>query len=303
MPHSVSRDPIFIFTDPGIDDALALAMATSESFHLRIIGACAVDGNVPAKVAGANLSRLFRLFGAGAVPVFQSSLNDPTHDYPYSVHGRNGLGNVKLAESKSHVQINGVADFLKTQGRFRILSMGPLTAVSELIAESPEVAKQISECVIMGGGISLGNVTPYTEFNIHSNPDAADGVFRSDVAKVLVPLDITEKVCLYSGDLELLKRSRRQKTKRLAEMLEFYFRFQRKKNGFFGAYMHDPTAVAAMVTPELFRFRKAEVRVDTTRGKTRGRTVATFSQRGDTRIAVSVEAAAVRTVIMDALAS
>jgi inosine-uridine nucleoside N-ribohydrolase len=87
-------------------------------------------------------------------------------------------------------------------------------------------------------------------------------------------------------------------------MLEFYFEFQRKKNGFFGGYMHDPTAVVAMVRPELFRFRRAEVRVDTTRRKTRGRTMVEFSNdsdRANTKVAISVDEDSAREVIMSAL--
>ena len=298
----MTLDPIFIFTDPGIDDALALAMATT--LDLSIIGACGVDGNVPAKLASANLTRLFKLFGAGDIPVFQSDVNDPRHAYPTSVHGKNGLGNVRLAKSSSRIRLNSVGDFLKTQGRFRILSLGPLTAVSELIVKSPEITKQISECAIMGGGIAGGNVTPHAEFNIYSNPEAADSVFQSSIPKVLVPLDITEKVCLYSADLELLKRSKRRATRNLAEMLEFYFEFERRKNGFFGGYMHDPTALVAMVRPELFRFRGAEVRVDTTRRKTRGRTVVKFSNdSANTKVAISVDEDSAREVIMSALAN
>ncbi len=299
----MALDPIFIFTDPGIDDALAIAMATSRTLDLRIIGACGVDGNVRAKLAAANLARLFKLFGASDIPVFQSNIDDPKHAYPFSVHGKNGLGNVKLAKSSSRIRLNCVGDFLKTKGRFRVLSLGPLTAVTELISKSPEVTKQISECVIMGGGIAGGNVTPHAEFNIYSNPKAANSIFQSSIPKVLVPLDITEKVCLYSEDLELLKRSTRQATRKVARMLEFYFEFQRKKNGFFGGYMHDPTALVAMLRPELFRFRPAEVHVDTTKRKTRGRTVVEFSnaKRASTKVAMSVNEDSARAVIMNAL--
>ena len=64
------------------------------------------------------------------------------------------------------------------------------------------------------------------------------------------------------------------------------------------------TALVAMIRPELFRFRRADVRVDTTKRKTRGRTVAKFSNNdggASTRIATNVDEDSVRSVIMNAL--
>src|SRR5271166_4353537 len=151
MASKISSDPVFIVTDPGIDDALALAMATSKTLGLYVIGACGVDGNVPMNLASSNLARLFKLFGAEDIPIFQSGIDDPKHEYPYSVHGRNGLGNVRLEPVSSNITSHNLSEFLKSKGRFRILSLGPLTAVSKLIEKSPGVARQISECVIMGG--------------------------------------------------------------------------------------------------------------------------------------------------------
>ncbi len=294
---------MFVFTDPGIDDALALAMMASSS-RPRMIGACGVDGNVPSRLASANLAGLLRLFGAGGIPVFQSTVNDPVHEYPVHVHGKNGLGNIKIVKPRPpRGQAMPLVDFLKSRGNFQILSLGPLTALSDLLKKSPNIAAQISRCVIMGGGIVRGNVTHYAEFNIHSNPDAADDIFRSAIPKILVPLDVTEKVKLYPEDRKELQRSGRRAAGMLAGMLQFYFNFQKKENGFYGGYMHDPSAVVAMTNPELFEFRRAEVRVDTTGRRTRGRTTASFSRNGhaNTWITTGVKAEAVRSVIMEKL--
>ena len=300
IPNS-SEDPIFVFTDPGIDDALALAMIT-RSTTPRLIGACGVDGNVPSLLSSSNLAGLLTLFGAKDIPVFRSDVDDPVHEYPTHVHGKNGLGNVRILKPRFRKGQN-LASFLSSQGRFQILSLGPLTAVASLLRTSPQIVSQISRCVIMGGGFGKGNVTPYAEFNVHSNPEAAGEVFRSNVTKLLVPLDVTEKVRLYGGDLERLKRSGNSPvSKSIAGMLRFYFNFEKKKKGFLGGYMHDPSAFVAMIHPELFEFRRAEVTVDTV-GKTRGRTIAKFSRsrHASTWIALGVDEPAVRSVIMEGL--
>ncbi len=192
---------------------------------------------------------------------------------------KNGLGNVKIVKPRFKKK-QDLVDFLKAQGRFQILSLGPLTAVAQLLKASPEITRQISRCVIMGGGFSKGNVTPFAEFNIHCNPEAADEVFRHRVKKVLIPLDVTEKVRLYGDDLAKLNQARNRSTKALAGMVRFYFNFEKKNSGFFGGYMHDPSAFVAMIHPEFFQFRRAEVRVDSSKKNTQGRTTAKFSQSG-----------------------
>ncbi len=88
-------------------------------------------------------------------------------------------------------------------------------------------------------------------------------------------------------------------------MLKFYFNFEKKAHGFIGGYMHDPSAVVAMTNPDLFQFRQANVRVDTTGNETRGRTVAKFSRSSEanTWIALGVDGEASRSVIMEGLMS
>ncbi len=164
-----NNDPVFVFTDPGIDDALALAMLV-RSKSLQMIGACGVDGNVSSRIATSNLAGLLKLFGAGDTPVFQSSINDPEHEYPAHVHGKNGLGNIQIVKPRSKNK-EDLVSFLKSKGRFQVLSLGPLTAVAQLLKNSPNVAGNISRIVMMGGGIANGNVTRYAEFNIYSNPE------------------------------------------------------------------------------------------------------------------------------------
>ena len=298
-----SDDPVFIFTDPGIDDALALAML-SRSDGVQLIGACGVDGNVPSRTAATNLADLFRLFGVRDAPVFRSSIEDPPHEYPISVHGKNGLGTVKIAKTHLQNKHKVLSDYLMLQPRFQILSLGPLTAVADLLNKSPEIINRIARCVIMGGGFARGNVTRYAEFNIYSNPEAADQVFRSSLSKILVPLDVTEKVKLYGRDLERLKTSKRKAVARaLSGMLRYYFDFEKNSTGFYGGYMHDPSAVLAISNPKLFKFRRAVVRVDTTVAETRGRTIARFSteRAANTFVAMEVDAKSARSEIMKSL--
>jgi inosine-uridine nucleoside N-ribohydrolase len=54
-----------------------------------------------------------------------------------------------------------------------LVATGPLTNIAALLLAHPEAAGRLREIVVMGGSTERGNVTPYAEFNIHTDPEAA----------------------------------------------------------------------------------------------------------------------------------
>lgn len=77
----------------------------------------------------------------------------------------------------------------------------------------------------------------------------------------------------------------------IADALRFYFEFHAKYDGFYGAFIHDPFAVAAALDHSLIRAQPVHVDVETGRGLAHGMTVADW--RGLTRkppnVGVAVE--------------
>jgi len=73
---------------------------------------------------------------------------------------------------------------------------GPLTNLAVLIRVFPEIQKYIEKVLVMGGSMKEGNITPYAEYNIHSDPEAANVIFQSDLNIVIVTLDATHQVLL-----------------------------------------------------------------------------------------------------------
>lgn len=65
------------------------------------------------------------------------------------------------------------------KGELDITALGPLTNIAT--ARYPEIKKEIKSITIMGGSAYAGNVTPNAEFNIWTDPDSCDIVFRSGV--------------------------------------------------------------------------------------------------------------------------
>ena len=89
--------PIVVDCDPGIDDAVALALlAASPELDLRAV--TTVRGNVPVDLCARNAMRVLATFGRGDVPVAGGAarpLVRANPEYP-RIHGLDGLGDVEL---------------------------------------------------------------------------------------------------------------------------------------------------------------------------------------------------------------
>ena len=75
----------------------------------------------------------------------------------------------------------------------------------------------------------------------------------------------------------------------IVDALRFYFEFHAKYDGFYGAFIHDPLAVAAALDRSLVQSRPVAVDVETGAGLAHGMTVADW--RGLTRKPANVDVA------------
>ncbi|HUV16519.1 MAG TPA: nucleoside hydrolase, partial [Pelolinea sp.] len=91
---------IWIDTDPGVDDAVAIAMLLEAKDKIQFVGASTVFGNVDVDQTTRNARLLFQAGGLGDLPIARGAsgpLGILRETAPY-VHGDNGLGNMELAE-------------------------------------------------------------------------------------------------------------------------------------------------------------------------------------------------------------
>src|SRR5437867_7056811 len=85
--------PIILDCDPGVDDALALLLAT-RSPEIELLAVTTVAGNVPVDVGTANALRTLAVAGMTHVPVYRGEaapLRRPLVTAP-EIHGEDGLG-------------------------------------------------------------------------------------------------------------------------------------------------------------------------------------------------------------------
>lgn len=273
--------PIIIDTDPGQDDAVAILLALG-SPELEVLGVTAVAGNVPLELTQTNARKICELAGRSEVKVFAGAdrpLLRPLVTAEY-VHGKTGLDGPDLPEPAMPLQPGHAVDFIIDSLKSRALTLcplGPLTNIAMALCRAPEIVGNIEEIVLMGGGFfEGGNVTPAAEFNIYVDPHAADVVFRSGAKITVMPLDLTHQALSTRARVAGFQNANTPVCTAVAEMLDFFERFDMEKYGSDGGPLHDPNVIAYLLKPELYSGRHINVEVETGSERTMGMTVADY---------------------------
>ncbi|WP_181774553.1 nucleoside hydrolase [Amycolatopsis pittospori] len=273
---------LIIDTDPGVDDAFALALAT-QSEDVDLLGVTTVFGNVPLSHTTSNARRLLQLFGRDDVPVAAGAARPLVYDNAEPagfVHGQDGLSGHAgtLPEAKRPLDERGavrlLVDLLEAADEpVTIAPIGPLTNIALLLAAHPEIREKIGRIVIMGGGVTKGNSTTAAEFNVWSDPEAARRVLvDGDIPTVLVPLDITHQCSVDAAWLGKLAASGPLGAA-LEALTPTYVKHYSPILGFDGMVMHDAVAVAEAIRPGILDTESYPVDVECGFGPARGATL------------------------------
>jgi len=182
----MTKTPLLIDTDPGVDDALALLMAFSDPGH-DVIGLTVVAGNVGLAHTVANALKLCEVAGRGDIPVFAGCDRPLLHaaEDAAFVHGRDGFGDTGYVPAdRSPAEEHAALAILRAShehaGRLLLVALGPLTNLALAVRLDPSLPTRIARCVVMGGAVTgHGNMTPSAEFNIGYDPEAAAIVFSA----------------------------------------------------------------------------------------------------------------------------
>lgn len=284
---------VIIDTDPGVDDALAILLALL-SPELKVEAITTVNGNVSLEQATKNAALLLDLLDPKPRPILARGAAKPLKKRAFRsqpIHGSNGLGDLhrlknadgsrkysdpELPHHTPHAT-DVIFDLLtRYPGELSLIALGPLTNLAEALIADEKRLKGLQEVIIMGGAIRVpGNVTPAAEFNIFVDPHAAHRVFKSGLPVTLVPLDVTQKVCLESKEIENLAQAMGPPlgvflSDCTSQAMEHMVRLK----GVAGVYLHDPLAVGVAIRPSLVKTAPLSVDVETRRGITQGMTLA-----------------------------
>jgi pyrimidine-specific ribonucleoside hydrolase len=271
--------PLIIDSDPGLDDALAIACAVVRP-EINLLAVTTVGGNVDVHHCTENALRLLHLYGADDVPVAEGAVGPLAGplERATEIHGEGGLGNTKLPKAPRTAEPEGavalMARILEASPEpVAIAPVGPLTNIALLIRSYPHLAPKISHICLMGGSVGEGNSSASAEFNIYADPTAAEIVFNSGLPITMIGLDVTHHAILDQAFLGRLEALPGRSAKVAAELLQFGIdRSSPWGQGGEGA-IHDAVAVLHLAIPDLVGVSRYHVVVDATQGPARGRTI------------------------------
>jgi len=291
--------------DTGIDDALAMALAVEDP-RIDLIGVISSYGNTLIETAGQNSLDLLHLLKADEVPVYlgdsHSSTTQTFETMPISmaIHGDNGIGNIKLDPATRKIEDQSGVQFLidaahQYGDNLIYLPTGPLTNLAAAIQKDPAVAELIGQTTLMGGALTVpGNVTPFTEANIHQDPEAADFVFTHQKNLTMIGLDVTLRTLLTKKHTKEWRALGTNAGAQYADMMDYYIdAYDRLDIDHRGAALHDPLAVAVAIDPNYVTTIDLNMRVTYDRNSgDYGRTIGDNQKLLDsttTKVAVNVD--------------
>ena len=270
-------------------DACAILFA---AYHpcLELLGISTVHGNATLRKTTNNALAVLEAIGKPEVPVV------PGASKPFcrvvetapDIHGESGLDGTDLLPKphrKPLTHCNAVNEMRDALMQFLpdtawLVTTGTLTNAALLFAMYPEVAEHIKGLSIMGGAIGnnftnvsmgtpykdpsgeqhpmIGNKTPFAEFNIWCDPEAAQCLLSNSVLAPktwLVPLDVTHQAYAGKAVQDMLlwgDKSTRESPTRLRkmfnELLMFFSHTYAETFGLNeGPPLHDPLAVAVLL--------------------------------------------------------
>jgi purine nucleosidase len=335
-----ARIPILVDCDTGIDDSLALLYAVA-SGECELVAVTCTAGNVDARQVAHNTRAVLELAGRSDVevalgrdrPLARKLVTAP------ETHGPRGIGYAELPPPRMPLSKRFSPDLIVEEARLRpgeltLVTLAPLTNVALAVLREPALPRLLRRIVIMGGSYrSPGNTAPTTEWNVHSDPEAAKIVFgafggEEDVAAgsdraafdfalgpaaarisdraaldpalasgsprvrteparpTALGLDVTERAKFMPEHLARLAAlagcspdgSRpggdvNPVVRYLADALRFYMEFHSRYDRFYGAFIHDPLALAAALDPTLVGTEALTVDIELGGTLTTGETV------------------------------
>ena len=289
------KTEIILVTDPGVDDATALLYAIfSNQIDIKLV--CVAGGNSLIEITTRNALYLTELFKLN-VPVAvgpDHPLRGEKEVYARAVHGKGGLGGVKVNPKKLKTKpietsaCEAMYETLKAnKSKITIVGIGPMTSVAEMIEKHKDCKKYIKEIVFMGGSKEKIYGAPYREFNISFDPDAVDIVLKSGIPLVMVPMELGHFAYLGKDDIKKIKKIGKV-GKIFAKMYKKYKDFH---VGNYGVAVHDVCAIYYLTHRENMKTENGfvELKRYTENGFDYGYVETTYGEKQNVTICVDMD--------------
>lgn len=274
------RIPVIIDCDPGHDDAMAILWALAAP-ELEVLAVTTVAGNQTIEKVTNNAIKVLTKAGRSDIPVAMGARQPLIRRLVVGgevVHGSSGLEGPTLPEcgfapSKLSALELLVKTLEESEEKITLVPIGPLTNIAALFITRPDLKEKVERLSIMGGGAYMGNWTPAAEYNIWADPEAAKVVFNSGLPIIMAGLDVTHKAYITREENEVLRAQGNEISVFAAELIDYFSKYHYEVEGFPGCTMHDPTAIAALIYPDMFTSITCNVDVEVSGELTTGMTV------------------------------
>lgn len=276
--------PIILDCDPGHDDALAMILAAKNP-ALKLLGITTVSGNGGISKVTLNARRIATLANIH-VPIAEGAGKSilGAFEEANDIHGESALDGAELPEPKIELSplhaVDLIAKLIRESDKsVTLIATGPLTNIALLLKMHPGLKPKISEIVFMGGSASRGNRTPYAEFNIWMDPEAAEVVLHSGLPLTMCGLDVTHQALVTPDIFNELDKMNTKLSKIIIGLLKFFAKTYDEVFEMPDPPLHDPVAVALLIDRTVVKTRMVNVEVELSGTLTRGATVVDLHNR------------------------
>jgi purine nucleosidase len=301
---------LFIDTDPGVDDALAILMAHAQA---EVVGLGIAAGNVGLQHTVGNALKLVETIGAATLvfPGGAAPLVLPAEDAAF-VHGRDGFGDTGYAPATRRAESEHAAAALlrlshEHAGSLVVVAMAPLTNLAQALALDPTLPERVAGLVIMGGAVTgRGNTGRVpAEFNIGFDPEAAHVVFSGWPRFTLVDWEATMRHGIAFERMQGWLDAGDSRA-RFYDAISRKTRTWTRQRGRQRLLVADALAMAVALQPDIvLRAADHHVAIELTGTLTRGATVVDWEDRfghaANAQIVLDVDQARFETLIAAAL--
>lgn len=280
----MSKRPLIIDTDPGIDDAMMLTVACANEhiFDIRLVTTS--SGNISQNKANYNAHAFLHYIGEKEIEVARG-LEQPLFrplEVAEDIHGAYGFGKVEFPAVTLPATIRPAVaamreTILASEQKVTIVATGPLTNIAALSIAHPEVKDHIETISWMGGAVKGGNKTAVAEFNAYVDPHAAQIVMQSGVPMSMCGLDVTHKAFVTQEEAKKILNIGTEFAQKAYDLVTYYLDVAKPTPFSEPHYaevlrFHDVSAVMFLLHPEFFKGTDYYVEMST-EGITAGATV------------------------------
>jgi inosine-uridine nucleoside N-ribohydrolase len=298
-----------IVSDPGMDGALAIALALLDP-QVELLGLVASAGNVSSEQATRNIHIIIEQMDPARWPRLGTALAASYGIDGTRIHGAGGLGGLDFPCAQLHHPHPGdklICDLVRQYPReVTIVLLGPATMFLRALDRDPELSPLVQRIIMVGGAWrEPGDVSAVAEMHFFCDPVAARKVLHSGIPVTLLPLDVTRKLLLSPSEVLSLPASHTPTVSFLQKVLQHGIAPTSSHYGVEGVFVQDVLGVIALTQSGAVTTRAMIADVETRGELTLGMSVFDVrwgtNDRPNVELAVNIDLGAVRDYIHQTL--